>query len=49
VREEINRIFVKHTNQPFEKISIDTERDFYMTAEQAKDYGIVDEIVEKRK
>ncbi|HOF57042.1 MAG TPA: ATP-dependent Clp endopeptidase proteolytic subunit ClpP [Syntrophorhabdaceae bacterium] len=49
VREEINRIFVKHTNQAFEKISIDTERDFYMTAEQAKDYGIVDEIVEKRK
>lgn len=49
VREEINRIFVKHTNQPFEKISIDTERDFYMTAEQAKDYGIIDEIVEKRK
>jgi ATP-dependent Clp protease protease subunit len=48
VREEINRIFVKHTNQPFEKISIDTERDFYMTAEQAKDYGIIDEIVEKR-
>jgi len=49
VREEINRIFVKHTKQPFEKISIDTERDFYMTAEQAKDYGIIDEIVEKRK
>jgi ATP-dependent Clp protease protease subunit len=48
VREEINRIFVKHTNQPFEKISIDTERDFYMTAEQAKEYGIIDEIVEKR-
>lgn len=48
VREEINRIFMKHTNQPFEKISIDTERDFYMTAKQAKDYGIIDEIVEKR-
>jgi ATP-dependent Clp protease protease subunit len=48
VREEINMIFVKHTKQPFEKISIDTERDFYMTAEQAKDYGIIDEIVEKR-
>jgi len=49
VREEINRIFMKHTNQPLEKIEIDTERDFYMTAEQAKDYGIIDEIVEKRK
>jgi len=49
IREEINKIFTKHTGQPIEKISADTERDFYMTAEQAKDYGIVDEIVEKRK
>lgn len=49
VREEINNIFTLHTGQPFEKISLDTERDFYMTAEQAKEYGIIDEIVEKRK
>ena len=49
MREEINNIFVRHTEQPFEKISLDTERDFYMNAQQAKEYGIIDEIVEKRK
>jgi ATP-dependent Clp protease, protease subunit len=48
MREEINRIFVKHTGQPIEKIEADTERDFYMTAEQALNYGIIDKIVEKR-
>jgi ATP-dependent Clp protease, protease subunit len=49
MRDEINNIFTKHTDQPLEKISLDTERDFYMNAEQAKEYGIIDEIVEKRK
>ena len=48
IREEINKIFTKHTGQPIEKISADTERDFYMTAEQALNYGIIDKIVEKR-
>lgn len=48
VREEINNIFTKHTGQPVEKIAADTERDFFMTAEQALDYGIIDKIVEKR-
>jgi len=48
VREEINKIFTKHTGQPLEKISMDTDRDFYMTAHQALDYGIIDKIVEKR-
>jgi len=48
MREEINKIFTKHTGQPIEKISMDTERDFYMTAQQALEYGIIDQIVEKR-
>jgi ATP-dependent Clp protease protease subunit len=48
MREEINKIFVKHTGQPIEKIDADTERDFYMTAEQALNYGIIDKSVEKR-
>ena len=48
MREEINKIFVKHTGQTIEKIDADTERDFYMTAEQALIYGIIDKIVEKR-
>ncbi len=48
VRQEINTILTKHTGQPIERIARDTERDYYMTAEQAKEYGIIDEIVEKR-
>ncbi|OPY79211.1 MAG: ATP-dependent Clp protease proteolytic subunit [Syntrophorhabdus sp. PtaU1.Bin153] len=48
VRAEINKIFTKHTGQPLEKIVLDTERDFFMTAEQALEYGIIDKIVEKR-
>jgi ATP-dependent Clp protease, protease subunit len=47
-REELNMILARHTNQPLDKITLDTERDFYMTAEQAMNYGIVDHIVEKR-
>jgi len=48
MRQEINNIFTKHTGQPPERIEADTERDFYMTAQQALEYGIIDEIVEKR-
>ena len=48
-REEINNILQRHTGQPIQKIEQDTERDFYMTATQAVEYGIIDEIVEKRK
>ncbi|MCX7858191.1 MAG: ATP-dependent Clp endopeptidase proteolytic subunit ClpP [Deltaproteobacteria bacterium] len=48
MKERINKILMKHTGQPFEKIASDTERDFYMSAEQALDYGIIDKIVEKR-
>lgn len=48
VREELNRILVNHTSQPLTKIQADTERDFYMTGLQAKEYGIVDEVVVQR-
>lgn len=48
-REELNNILSRHTGQPIDKIGQDTERDFYMTATQAVEYGIIDEIVEKRK
>ena len=48
LREEINAIFTKHTGQDMEKIKQDTERDFFMTPEQALKYGIIDQIVEKR-
>ncbi|MEW5767650.1 MAG: ATP-dependent Clp endopeptidase proteolytic subunit ClpP [bacterium] len=49
MREEINKILVKHTGQPMEKIQKDTDRDFFMSAEQAKEYGIIDEVLVVRK
>ncbi len=45
VRDELNRIFVLHTGQPLERIQRDTDRDFFMTPEQAKEYGIVDDVI----
>ncbi len=45
LREELNGIMAYHTGQPIERIAEDTERDRYMTAAQAKDYGLVDEIL----
>lgn len=48
MREEINRILVKHTHQSLEKIERDTDRDFFMSAEQAKEYGIIDDVIEHR-
>jgi len=48
LREELNRIMVRHTHQSVDRIQADTDRDFYMTGEQAKEYGIIDEVVVKR-
>jgi ATP-dependent Clp protease, protease subunit len=45
IRDELNRILVTHTGQQVERISKDTDRDFFMTAEQAKEYGIVDQVI----
>lgn len=47
IREIINEIFVRHTGQTLERIQADTERDFYMSAEEAKKYGIIDEVLTK--
>ena len=49
VRDQLAEIFVKHTGQLREKIEKDTDRDFFMTAEEAKKYGIIDEVIERRK
>ena len=46
VKERLNKILAKNTNQPYERIVNDTERDNYMFATEAKEYGIVDEISE---
>ena len=48
-RQLIDELLALHTGQSFEKISADTDRDFIMTAEQAKDYGIVDRVITSRK
>jgi len=48
LRKRMNEILAKHTGQPIERIAADTERDFYMDAQQAKAYGLVDEIIEPR-
>jgi ATP-dependent Clp protease protease subunit len=48
IRKELNSVLARHTGQPIEQIQIDTERDFYMTAQQAKDYGLIDEVVSDR-
>ena len=48
LREHLNNILAKHTNQPLERISTDTERDYYMSSAQAKVYGIIDQVVVKR-
>jgi ATP-dependent Clp protease, protease subunit len=48
-RKLLDEILAMHTGQPLEKISKDTDRDFIMTSEQAKEYGIVDEVLSSRK
>ena len=48
MREELNRILLYHTGQTMEKIQRDTDRDFFMTAEQAKEYKIVDEVISSK-
>ncbi|MFH1262729.1 MAG: ATP-dependent Clp endopeptidase proteolytic subunit ClpP [Pseudomonadota bacterium] len=49
LREDLNEILAKHTKQPVDKIKKDTDRDFYMAPEEAKEYGIIDTIVIKQK
>ncbi len=48
LKNELNSLLSKHTSQPFERIEVDTERDYYMTGAQAKEYGIIDEVIAKR-
>lgn len=45
MKENLNRILAAHTGQPIEKIQADTERDFFMSAEEALNYGIVDSVI----
>jgi len=49
LKEKVNKILAEHTGQSIEKIETDTDRDFFMSAEQAKQYGIVDEVITVKK
>ena len=48
IREELNQIMAKHSGQTLEKVSQDTERDNFMSADEAKEYGLIDDVIEHR-
>jgi ATP-dependent Clp protease protease subunit len=47
-REQLNKILAETTGQPLEKVNLDTERDYFLSAQEAKDYGLVDQVIAKR-
>jgi ATP-dependent Clp protease protease subunit len=47
-REQLNKILAERTGQPLERIERDTERDYYMSAEESKEYGLIDQVISKR-
>ncbi len=49
IKEKLNNILAKHTGQSLDKISKDTDRDFYLTAEEAEEYGLIDEVIKPKK
>jgi ATP-dependent Clp protease protease subunit len=49
IKSKLNKVLSERTGQDLKKVEKDTDRDYYMTAEQAKEYGIIDEIFYKRK
>lgn len=48
IRDQLNSIMASHTGQPIEKIEKDTDRDFFMSAHEAKEYGLIDKVIEDR-
>jgi len=48
MRENLNAILAHHTGQPMERLQVDTERDYILRADQAKEYGIIDDVIRKR-
>jgi len=47
-KDQMNRILAERTGQPLDKIKNDTERDYFLTAEESKDYGLIDQVIAKR-
>lgn len=48
LKDKVNRILANHTGQPLEKVEKDTDRDFYLSAEEAKEYGLIDEVIKTK-
>ena len=48
IKDKLNKILAKHTGQPIERVEKDTDRDFYLSAEEAKEYGIIDEVIKTK-
>jgi ATP-dependent Clp protease protease subunit len=48
LKRTLNELLANHTGQPLEKIEADTERDFFMSATQAKDYGLIDQVITRQ-
>jgi len=48
IKEKLNKILSKHTGQPLDKISKDTDRDFYLSSQEAKDYGLIDQVIKTK-
>jgi len=48
IKDKLNKILAKHTAQPLEKVEKDTDRDFYLSAEEAKEYGLIDEVIKTK-
>ncbi len=48
LKQELNEILARHTDQPIERIERDTDRDYYMSGEQAHEYGLIDAVIQKR-
>jgi ATP-dependent Clp protease protease subunit len=48
IKGELNQLMAKHTGQPLEKLEADTERDFFMSAEEAKNYGLIDQVISRQ-
>jgi ATP-dependent Clp protease protease subunit len=46
-KQRLNELIAHHSGQPLERIETDTERDFYMSAEEAKNYGLIDQVLEQ--
>ena len=47
IKKKLNELIADHTGQPFDRIAADTERDFYMSSEEAKNYGLIDHVISK--